>query len=192
MSRARHWNKSNQPRGGPPRRAYTEAGWQARINADLRVAGRASAFLAGKPGWPPGMDESDGLDDLPNLLPPGPTGWVDRAACVTDPEAAAAHLAEADCSDARSYEGWQVRRAALAACRACPVRVECLLAALEEEGLVHEHYRYLIRGGRTPLERTAIAFVMAGLPLPMHVARSRAKGGEVEPEVSANREEPAC
>lgn len=43
--------------------------------------------------------------------------------------------------------------AAAALCAGCPVRQQCLAAALEEEGSLATGGRFLVRGGKTPAQR---------------------------------------
>lgn len=45
---------------------------------------------------------------------------------------------------------------ALALCAGCPVRQECLEAALAEEGTLRGRNRYLVRGGLTPKQRAKL------------------------------------
>ncbi|MEV8474884.1 WhiB family transcriptional regulator [Streptomyces sp. NPDC051173] len=45
---------------------------------------------------------------------------------------------------------------AKAICTACPVRPQCLNAALAEERGLDHHFRATIRGGLTPRERTQL------------------------------------
>lgn len=51
------------------------------------------------------------------------------------------------------------RRRARVLCAACPVRAECLDAAMEEEGGLSARNRYLVRGGLTPRGRAERAGV---------------------------------
>ncbi|MEV7584414.1 WhiB family transcriptional regulator [Streptomyces erythrochromogenes] len=69
----------------------------------------------------------------------------------------AAHWAElARCLNRRAdFEASEVRARAM--CAACPVKIQCLDEALQEEGTSAPGYRSEIRGGRTPLERAVLA-----------------------------------
>lgn len=64
--------------------------------------------------------------------------WTDRALC--------AKLADFDPDDYAT---------ARPVCAACPVRQECLDAAMEEERGLGQHHRGSIRGGLSPVERAA-------------------------------------
>ncbi|MFB6517459.1 WhiB family transcriptional regulator [Streptomyces sp. NPDC056401] len=66
--------------------------------------------------------------------------WADRARCKN-------RLQEFEASEA----------AARSMCTPCPVRVQCLADALEEEGQATSSYREGIRGGLDPRERAGLA-----------------------------------
>ena len=73
---------------------------------------------------------------LPNAL-----AWGDRANCLGDDE----------------FFDEQATGAALAACRTCPVRQQCLDLAMRAEGTASAAYRFGIYGGLTTEERADLA-----------------------------------
>ncbi|MGK3107920.1 WhiB family transcriptional regulator [Streptomyces sp. WAC05858] len=76
---------------------------------------------------------------------PGPT-WEKAALCAT---------ADPDVFSPDDYRGETVQEAK-AICDRCPVRAQCLAAAMAEEGKAPAAMRGSIRGGHTPAERAAI------------------------------------
>lgn len=82
------------------------------------------------------------------------TNHRSRPHADTDP---AAHWAEAAKCRGRLADFASSEATARDMCAACPVRLRCLDAALQEEGTSAPAYRSEIRGGLTPLERAVLA-----------------------------------
>lgn len=85
------------------------------------------------------------------------TPWYDRAACIGKDPALWDELPP-PIEKGRKVGQWGAgeQKKAIAICRACPVMVECLKAALAEEHGVVGKARYGIRGGLTPHQRAKV------------------------------------
>lgn len=70
------------------------------------------------------------------------SAWMDRANCRDD--------------DPETYFDERSSGAALAACRYCPVREQCLAWALELEGALAASHRYGVYGGLTSGQRAKL------------------------------------
>ncbi|MDO5535538.1 MAG: WhiB family transcriptional regulator [Propionibacteriaceae bacterium] len=75
--------------------------------------------------------------------------WQDRALCATAP------TPDVFFPEAANTHAYTL--AALSYCRACPVRDECLAAALDEEAGATRAYTFGIRGGMLPNARWRLA-----------------------------------
>ncbi|MFB6813072.1 WhiB family transcriptional regulator [Streptomyces sp. NPDC056347] len=85
------------------------------------------------------------MSHAPDTLP-RPAEWADRAACIKHGDVFLPPRTERDATPDK----------ALKICAACPVRPECLTAAMEEE-LGNDQYRRAgVRGGLTPVERARL------------------------------------
>jgi len=64
---------------------------------------------------------------------------------------------QAECLDGPLVDFESLTPEVEALCAACPVRTECLDAALAEEGAAEWDVRFMVRGGLTPLARHRLA-----------------------------------
>lgn len=88
----------------------------------------------------------------------GRSPWYERAACSArhdDPDLWT-ELPPPSRGGRVGKWGAGEQKKAVAICRACPVMVECLNAALREERGVVGKARYGIRGGLTPSQRAKV------------------------------------
>lgn len=87
------------------------------------------------------------------------TPWYARAACANhpdlDPDLWTDQPAPVHGGKIGQWGAGEQKKA-IAICRACPVMVECLNAALREEHGVVGKARYGIRGGLTPSQRAKV------------------------------------
>ncbi|MFJ3258466.1 WhiB family transcriptional regulator [Streptomyces sp. NPDC086771] len=81
-------------------------------------------------------------DTMPRL-----ESWADRAACRGYADIFLPPHTERDAAPDRARQ----------ICAACPVQIECLDAAMEEEGSADQYRRAGVRGGLTPVERATLA-----------------------------------
>ncbi|MEU2134949.1 WhiB family transcriptional regulator [Streptomyces sp. NPDC018352] len=82
----------------------------------------------------------------PDTLP-RPTEWAERGACRGHGDIFLPPSTERDATPGPARQ----------ICAACPIRSECLAAAMKEEGRADHHGRAGVRGGLTPTERASIA-----------------------------------
>ncbi|MFD6970710.1 WhiB family transcriptional regulator [Streptomyces sp. NPDC059949] len=94
------------------------------------------------------------LDTSPTLAPPR-IDWRQAAACTGLADLFFPHDDRRDEPQAKKI------------CRRCPVRTECLNAALAEEGTANQWARYGIRGGLNPRQRAEAAGARASKAKPL-------------------------
>lgn len=82
--------------------------------------------------------------------------WDERAACAGMPMAMFFEDIWPDGEDADEPLIPEALERARDVCRSCPVRVQCHLAAMDEEGGAAESRRFGLRGGVTPAQRYSI------------------------------------